>query len=207
MTTPGSSFNPTSLDHEVNLGVNEVTVKYSPRGNTSHGLCIGARYFDESLFLDAIVTNFICIDSVRPQKTFAVEEFLKRYTKIIGENYKGRLETHHKDLDLHSKPRAQKSLRSALGGVVQKALEETDLHYRSHLSYHRRQKSMGRFPNTGLADMHLIYRSSERNARAAERLYHERYTQKGAQDRQMFTNLHQNLIECGSLRGIRHSES
>ncbi|GFV65478.1 hypothetical protein TNCV_1737151 [Trichonephila clavipes] len=59
-------------------------------------------------------------------------------------------------------------------------LEETDLHYRGHLSCHRTQSSMERFTNTKLADMQLIYGLAERNVRAAERLYRERYPQRDA---------------------------
>ncbi|GFW75279.1 hypothetical protein TNCV_4189341 [Trichonephila clavipes] len=36
---------------------------------------------------------------------------------------------------------------------------------------------MERFMNTELADMHLIYGLAKRNVRAAEKLYHERYSE------------------------------
>ncbi|GFT40632.1 hypothetical protein TNCV_3008061 [Trichonephila clavipes] len=51
--------------------------------------------------------------------------------------------------------------------------------------------------------MHLIYRLAEGNARAAEKLYYERYPQKDAPDILMFASLHQNLCEHESLRGGR----
>lgn len=54
--------------------------------------------------------------------------------------------------------------------------------------------------------MHLMYGLAEGNARAAARLYRERYPQRDAPDRRMFSNLHHNLCEYGSLRGNRHSE-
>ncbi|GFU65204.1 hypothetical protein TNCV_2134091 [Trichonephila clavipes] len=63
--------------------------------------------------------------------------------------------------------------------------EETEPHYRSHLSCHRPQSSMERFTNTKLEDMHMLYGLLEGNARAAERLYPEMYPQRYAQDHQM----------------------
>ncbi|GFV38729.1 hypothetical protein TNCV_4420971 [Trichonephila clavipes] len=60
---------------------------------------------------------------------------------------------------------------------------------------------MGRFTNSKLADMCLIYGLAERNARAAERLYFKRYP-----DCWMFSNLRYNLCEYRSLRGNRSSE-
>ncbi|GFU60192.1 hypothetical protein TNCV_4248961 [Trichonephila clavipes] len=69
--------------------------------------------------------------------------------------------------------------------LLTKALEETDLHYRSHLRYHRLQSSMERFTNTKLEDMHLIYGLAEGNARATERLYCKRFPQRNSQDHRM----------------------
>ncbi|GFV89661.1 uncharacterized protein TNCV_1576341 [Trichonephila clavipes] len=80
--------------------------------------------------------------------------------------------------------RGRKRLRSAVGGVV-KAVEETDMYYRRHLSCNRPHSSMKRFTNTELADMHFIYRSAEGNARASERFHRERYPQKDAPDHRM----------------------
>ncbi|GFV65472.1 QLQ domain-containing protein [Trichonephila clavipes] len=48
--------------------------------------------------------------------------------------------------------------------------------------------------------MHLIFGFVERNARETEKLYRERYPQIDALDHRMFTNLHHNLCEYGSLR-------
>ncbi|GFV95285.1 hypothetical protein TNCV_4586601 [Trichonephila clavipes] len=72
--------------------------------------------------------------------------------------------------------------------------------FKIHLSCHRQQRSMGRFTNTELADMLLIYDLEE------EGLYRERYPQRDAPYHQMFANLHHNLCGYGSFRGNRHSE-
>ncbi|GFT98277.1 hypothetical protein TNCV_2903791 [Trichonephila clavipes] len=77
------------------------------------------------------------------------------------------------------------------------------MHYGSHLSCHHPQRSMERFTNTELADLHLIYRLAGGNARAADRVHHESYPQRDASDCRMFANL---LSEYGSLRGSRHNE-
>ncbi|GFX00469.1 hypothetical protein TNCV_2091191 [Trichonephila clavipes] len=69
----------------------------------------------------------------------------------------------------------QKRLRQALGNVFPKALKITDMHYRSHFSYHRSQRKMKPFTNTELADMHLIYRFAEENAQVEEILYRKMY--------------------------------
>ncbi|GFW82987.1 hypothetical protein TNCV_4604141 [Trichonephila clavipes] len=58
-----------------------------------------------------------------------------------------------------------------------RSLEETDPHYRSHLSCHRLQSSKERCTNTGLAYRHLVYGLAEGNARATERWYRERNPQ------------------------------
>ncbi|GFX15604.1 hypothetical protein TNCV_2130921 [Trichonephila clavipes] len=70
--------------------------------------------------------------------------------------------------------------------------------YRSYLSCHCPQRSMERFTNTELVDMHLIYGLAEGNARATESLCHKRYPQRDAPDDWMFDNLHHNLFEYGS---------
>lgn len=62
---------------------------------------------------------------------------------------------------------------------------------------------MQRFTNNELADMHFIYGLAEGNARAAQRLYCERFPQRVAPDRRIFANLHYNLSNYGSLRGDR----
>ncbi|GFW72541.1 DUF4817 domain-containing protein [Trichonephila clavipes] len=85
-------------------------------------------------------------------------------------------------------------------------LKETDLHYLTFLSSHQPQRSMKRLTNTELANMHLIHGLSEGNARAAERLYRERYPQRDVPDRRMFTNLHPYFCEKESLRDNRHTE-
>ena len=54
--------------------------------------------------------------------------------------------------------------------------------------------------------MHLIYGLAEGNARTAEILYRERYPQREARHRQIFTNLYHSLCEYGSLRSNRYSE-
>ena len=54
--------------------------------------------------------------------------------------------------------------------------------------------------------MHLIYGLAEENAQVAKRLYRERYPQRNALDHWMFSNLHHNLCEYGSLRGNKYSE-
>ncbi|GFU43037.1 hypothetical protein TNCV_3141581 [Trichonephila clavipes] len=55
------------------------------------------------------------------------------------------------------------------------------------------KRNMRHFTSTELADMYLIYGLSEGNARAAEKLYHEKYAQTDAPNHRMFTNLHHNL--------------
>ncbi|GFX61186.1 hypothetical protein TNCV_4565811 [Trichonephila clavipes] len=65
----------------------------------------------------------------------------------------------------------------------------------SNLSFRSPQKSMGRFTNIDLADMHLIYGLAEENARAAGRWYRERSHHGDAPDRRIFTNLHHYLCE------------
>ncbi|GFV63180.1 hypothetical protein TNCV_1022371 [Trichonephila clavipes] len=92
-----------------------------------------------------------------------------------------------------------------VGGVL-KTLEETYLHNHNHLSCHCLQRNMDRFTKFKLADMHLIYGLEEGNARAAERLYRERYPQREALERWMFTNSHRNLCEYGLLLVNRHRE-
>ncbi|GFV86159.1 hypothetical protein TNCV_671561 [Trichonephila clavipes] len=62
--------------------------------------------------------------------------------------------------------------------LFRRAFQETDIHYRNNLSCHHLQRSMERFTNTELTDMHLIYGLVEGNARAAERLYCERYLKR-----------------------------
>ncbi|GFU80533.1 hypothetical protein TNCV_534071 [Trichonephila clavipes] len=57
-------------------------------------------------------------------------------------------------------------------------MEETDMHYCSHLSCHLLQRSAKRFKNTELADLHLIYGLAEENTRAEERLCRERNPQR-----------------------------
>ncbi|GFW52818.1 hypothetical protein TNCV_2393971 [Trichonephila clavipes] len=69
----------------------------------------------------------------------------------------------------------RKHLRSAQGSVVHKSIGGDRLHYCSHLNCHRLQRSMERFTNTEPEDIHLIYGLAKGNARAAERLYRERY--------------------------------
>lgn len=64
---------------------------------------------------------------------------------------------------------------------------------------------MQRYTNTELADMHLVYGQADCNARAAQRLYRERYPQRDVPDRRVFSNVHHNLCEDGSLRGSRRS--
>ncbi|GFX82555.1 hypothetical protein TNCV_2167031 [Trichonephila clavipes] len=51
-----------------------------------------------------------------------------------------------------------------------------------------------------------IYGLTKENARAAQRLYRERYPQTNAPDQGMLSNLYHDLCEYGSLRGDRHSE-
>ncbi|GFS62139.1 hypothetical protein TNCV_476881 [Trichonephila clavipes] len=80
------------------------------------------------------------------------------------------------------------------------------MHCRSYLSCHRLQKSIERFTNTKLADMHLIYGLAEGNAREAKRLYRERYPQRDTPDRRMFAILPHNLCEYGSLPSNRLSD-
>ena len=46
---------------------------------------------------------------------------------------------------------------------------------------------MEHFTNTELADMYLIYGLAEENARAAGRLYYDRYSQKEAPYHRMFS--------------------
>ena len=65
---------------------------------------------------------------------------------------------------------------------------------------------MERFTYKELADMHLMYGLAEGIVRAAARLYRKRYPQRDAPDRRMFSSLHLNLCEYGSLRGNRHSD-
>ncbi|GFT12632.1 uncharacterized protein TNCV_5094091 [Trichonephila clavipes] len=62
---------------------------------------------------------------------------------------------------------------------------------------------MERFTDTELADMLLIFGLAERNARAALRLYLERYPRRDASDSRMFADLHHNLCEsvCFQVRG------
>ncbi|GFY30118.1 uncharacterized protein TNCV_4074311 [Trichonephila clavipes] len=85
---------------------------------------------------------------------------------------------HHKDSDLHSNPGSETSPY----GYVE------------------------RFINTKLADMHLIYRLTEGDARAAEELNRRRYPLRDVLDRQLFANLHHNLCEYGSLRCNKRNE-
>ncbi|GFW93424.1 hypothetical protein TNCV_46271 [Trichonephila clavipes] len=77
---------------------------------------------------------------------------------------------------------------------------------KSHLSFRSPQRNMGRITNIDLADMHLIYGLAEENARAAGRLYRERYHHRDAPERRVFTNLHHNLCQYESLRNNEHSE-
>ena len=62
--------------------------------------------------------------------------------------------------------------------VVHNGIKEADLQSLSHLSCYRPQRSMKRFTNTKLEDMHLMYGLTEGNARAAARLYRERHLQR-----------------------------
>ncbi|GFT07618.1 storkhead-box protein 1 [Trichonephila clavipes] len=63
------------------------------------------------------------------------------------------------------------------------------MHYRSHLTCRRPQRSMERFTNTKPADMHMIYGLVEENSQVAEKLYRERNPQREAPDFQIFANL------------------
>ncbi|GFU59875.1 hypothetical protein TNCV_4726421 [Trichonephila clavipes] len=60
---------------------------------------------------------------------------------------------------------------------------------------------MKRLTNTKLADMHLIPRLAEGNARVAERLYHERHPQGDASNTLMLINLHR-IFQSVSQRHI-----
>ncbi|GFU94565.1 hypothetical protein TNCV_2645511 [Trichonephila clavipes] len=79
-------------------------------------------------------------------------------------------------------------------------LEETGLHFRSHLRCYLLRSNMECFTNTELANMYLIYGLEEGIARIAERLYRKRYPQRDART----TGCH-NLCEYGSLRDNWHS--
>ncbi|GFT12134.1 hypothetical protein TNCV_127771 [Trichonephila clavipes] len=65
---------------------------------------------------------------------------------------------------------------------------------------------MERLTGIELADMHLIFGLAEGNAPVEERLYRESYPQRGVLVRRMFTNLHLNWCDYGSLRGNMHCE-
>ena len=93
-----------------------------------------------------------------------------------------------------------------LVGVVYNGRKEADLQSLNHLSCDRPQRSMDIFTNSELADMYLMYVLAEGNARAAARLYREKYPQRDVPDHRMFSNLHHNLSEYGSLRSNRQSE-
>ncbi|GFW72139.1 hypothetical protein TNCV_4790261 [Trichonephila clavipes] len=81
-----------------------------------------------------------------------------------------------------------------------RASKETYLHYRNHLSCHTPQRSMKRFMNTELVDMHNGLWIGRRKSN------HERYQRTDAEDHRIFINLHHNLYEYVSLR-IRYSEN
>ncbi|GFW21158.1 transposable element Tcb1 transposase [Trichonephila clavipes] len=54
--------------------------------------------------------------------------------------------------------------------------------------------------------MHLIYGLSELNARAAKKLYREKYPHRHAPNHRISANLHPNMCEYGSLRDNRYSK-
>ncbi|GFX48733.1 DUF4817 domain-containing protein [Trichonephila clavipes] len=65
---------------------------------------------------------------------------------------------------------------------------------------------MERLTNIKLADIHLIYGLEEGNVRPAKRLFCEMYLQRDEPNHRMFTNLHHNLGDYGSIPGNKHSE-
>ncbi|GFU86279.1 hypothetical protein TNCV_369351 [Trichonephila clavipes] len=91
---------------------------------------------------------------------------------------------HYKGSYFHSNPPwLETSLRLVLGGVVPHWREQS---YITSVI----QRSMELFTNTELTGMHLICGLAEGNARAAERLYRERYLQTDKPDCQLFTKTH-----------------
>lgn len=59
---------------------------------------------------------------------------------------------------------------------------------------------MVNFTNNEMADMHFLYGMAHGNARAARRLYHERFPQRPVPNTQTFINIHARLCETGSFK-------
>lgn len=53
------------------------------------------------------------------------------------------------------------------------------------------------FSNREIADMLMIYGESLQNARAAQRLYLQRFPRRRQPDRRKFQNLYQNIVDFG----------
>lgn len=59
---------------------------------------------------------------------------------------------------------------------------------------------MVQFTNREMADMHFVYGMAHGNARAARRMYQERYPNRPLPNRQLFVNIHSRLGETGSFK-------
>ena len=61
--------------------------------------------------------------------------------------------------------------------------------------------------NEELADMHMVYGAADGNARAAVRLYQERFPNRYLPGHEMFTAIHGRLREHGSFRAGRRQHA